>query len=109
LLRSTCRARNRLPGQNRLEIVVSDGIFVFLAEKPLFDQNVEAWRRGVRVLGAEQPQRADVLETAEDQFVFLLALRCLFPDRHRDGHHDRRDAHGNQEHRHRVAGVVLTL
>jgi hypothetical protein len=94
-----------LPGQNWLEIVVSDGVFVFLANETLFDEHIEIGRAGVGVLHREKSERSRVLQPAENELFFFLASRHLFPDGHDNGHHDRGEAEPDEQGRHCVTIV----
>jgi len=48
----------------------------------------------------------NVLLSPEDELFLALTLGLVFPDRHRDGHHDGRNAHRDQQRRHRVTALV---
>jgi hypothetical protein len=89
--------------RDRHEIVVGNRIFVFLAQKPLLDQQVDAGRRGVREFPLEQPDRARVLLASEDELGLFFALGYLLPDGHRDGQHDGHDGHAHEQGGHGIA------
>jgi hypothetical protein len=102
------RSNGRLRWSDGNEILARDRIFVFLAEKALLNEHIKSrWRR-VCVFSLEETDGARVLLTSKDQFLFLFALRELLPDRHRHGQHHGHDAHGDDEHRHRVTAFGLT-
>ena len=100
------RSRHGLAGENRLEIVLRDRILVPLPEKVLLDEDIERRRIRVGVLSPEQANSPRVLLAAENQLLFLLALRDLLPDGHRDRHHDGHDAHGDEQSGHRIAALT---
>jgi hypothetical protein len=103
------RSRDPLGRTDRDEIVVGDRILEFLAKEPLLDEQVETWREGAgTILALEEADRPRVLFAAKHELGFLFALRDLFPDRHRDGHHDSHDAETDNQHHHRIA-ALLTL
>lgn len=97
---SACRAQ-------RDEITVRDGVLVFLAKIVPLDQYVDA-RGQILILCLIQPDRANVLQAAEDKFFFLLALRLVTPDWHRDRHQDGHDRQHHEQRGHRVAALVET-
>jgi len=104
----TC-ATGRRTDRQRHEVVVGDRVLVFLPQVPLAYQQINVRRVRVGGLALEQCNGVDVLLAAEDQLLFLLALRHLFPHRHGDGEHDGHDAHGDQESGHRVSPFVPRL
>ena len=76
---------------------------VLLAQEPLFDEHVDARRKGARVAPLPESDRAGVLLAAEDEFGFALALDGMPPRRHGDAHQHRHDGEADEEAGHGVA------
>ena len=102
------RARQHRARRDHHEIVIGDGVFEFLAEKPLVDEGIHVRRVGVGEFALIKANRMGVLQPAENELFLLFALRRLPPDGHGHRHHDGHDAHGDNQRRHGVAGVGLT-
>jgi hypothetical protein len=85
------------------EVVVGDGILVFLAEKLLFNQNVDARRERIRKLALKEHDAARVLVSAPNELLFLLALHHVRPHGQRHAHEHGHHAEANQQRGHRVA------
>jgi hypothetical protein len=97
---------HRLVGVDRLEVVLGNRIFIFLAEKTLFNEHVDGRRRRIRKFALEQPNRPGVLVTAEDQLFFFLAGGHMRPHRQQRAHQHGHDAHADQQRCHRIAAVA---
>src|SRR3954467_7044961 len=95
------------PLADKLKVVVGNGIFVFLTDKPACHKQIDAAGHRLRA-GLVQTQRAHVLLAAEDQFFFLFALRLLAPDRQRDRHQHRHHRQRNQQGGHGKPGFGTT-
>jgi hypothetical protein len=87
----------------RHEVVVGNRVFVLLAQKFLFDQQIESRRIGVGKLPLKQSDRAGDLFATKDHFFFFFTLNGLFPHWHRDGHHHGHDRQADNQRRHGVS------
>jgi hypothetical protein len=91
--------------------VLSHRVLVFLAEEPLLNEDVDAWRE---VAGSHLPlvmvDGPRILLAAEDELDFLFPLRLVPPDGHGDRHQHHHDRERDQQRRHRIPALTfLTL
>jgi hypothetical protein len=61
------------------------------------------------VLALKQCDRPRVLFTPKHQLGFFFALSSLFPDRHRDAHHDGHHAQADEQDHHRIAAFAIRV
>ena len=92
---------------DHVEIFISDWIDIFLAEELALNEDVDARRKGIGVLGAVQRDRARVLLAPEDQLRFLLALGFVPPRGEGDAHENGHDGQADEQRRHCVTALVL--
>jgi hypothetical protein len=100
------RQRDLSTRPDRHEVVVGNGVLIFLSKEFLLDQHVESGRQRARILAAEKRDRPRILLTAKDELCFLLALSGLLPYRKRRSHHDRHHAERHQQGGHRVSVLI---
>ncbi len=111
LLRPSGPLRKAAGDGDNLEVGVRDGIFVFLPEEPLLDEDVDRRREVTRPhLPLEEVYGPGVLLTAKDELRLLLALGLMAPDGHRHRHEHGHHADAHEQGRHRISALVaLTL
>jgi hypothetical protein len=91
---------------HEFEVTVRDGVLVFLAEEPLLDQDIHRRRVGAAILPLEERNGPSVLLTAKNQLGFLLATSRRLPGGHGRAHHDRHDAHRDEQRDHGVPEFI---
>lgn len=96
---------HRAADGNDLEVVVGDGVLVFLPKELLLDEDVHRGRERVRVAALEQHDGAPVLLAAPDELFFLLALGEVRPHGQRGRHHHGHHAHADEQRGHGVAAL----
>jgi hypothetical protein len=93
------------PGRNRLEVVVSDRVFVFFAEELLLNEHINRRRKGICETTLEEADGPGVLLAAPNELFLLFALRHVRPDRQGHRHHDRHDVEADEQGSHGVAAI----
>jgi len=95
--------------RERHEVVVGNRILVFLSQKLLLNQHVQIGRIRVRGAALKHADGMSVLLAAEHKLFFFLALGHLSPDRQGRAHQDGHDRQPDNQGRHGIALLALSL